>query len=147
MGEFFGAITILLIIIASVIAVIYFVLKGASYFKRTFSVSLWPGVISLCLSLDIIMFGSMASQESDNSSAVAVVVIASLVLLAYTLYRNIRYYRIYSIPAFLLQGLIAIAQLFILIMAIIYLIIRNTAMYKRGQLNQISKLIKLFADI
>ena len=76
MGEFFGAITILLIIIASVIAVIYFVLKGASYFKRTFSVSLWPGVISLCLSLDIIMFGSMASQESDNSSAVAVVVIA-----------------------------------------------------------------------
>ena len=147
MGEFFGAITILLIIIAAVIAVIYFILKGASYFKRTFGVSLWPGVISLCLSLDIIMFGSMASQESGNGSTVAVIVIASLILLAYTLYRDIRYYRIYSIPAFLLQGLIAIAQLFILIMAIVFLIVRNTAMYKRGQLNQVSRLIRLFADI
>jgi len=147
MGEFFGAITILLIIIAAVIAVIYFILKGASYFKRTFGVSLWPGVISLCLSLDIIMFGSMASQESGNGSTIAVIVIASLILLAYTLYRDIRYYRIYSIPAFLLQGLIAIAQLFILIMAIVFLIVRNTAMYKRGQLNQVSRLIRLFADI
>lgn len=147
MGEFFGAITILLIIIAAVIAVIYFILKGASYFKRTFGVSLWPGVISLCLSLDIIMFGSMASQESGNGSTIAFIVIASLVLLAYTLYRDIRYYRIYSIPAFLLQGLIAIAQLFILIMAIVFLIVRNTAMYKRGQLNQVSRLIRLFADI
>ena len=147
MGEFFGAITILLIIIAAVIAVIYFILKGASYFKRTFGVSLWPGVISLCLSLDIIMFGSMASQESGNGSTIAIIVIASLILLAYTLYRDIRYYRIYSIPAFLLQGLIAIAQLFILIMAIAYLIVRNTAMYKRGQLNQVSRLVRLFADI
>ena len=147
MGEFFGAITILLIIIAAVIAVIYFILKGASYFKRTFGVSLWPGVISLCLSLDIIMFGSMASQESGNGSTIAFIVIASLVLLAYTLYRDIRYYRIYSIPTFLLQGLIAIAQLFILIMAIVFLIVRNTAMYKRGQLNQVSRLIRLFADI
>lgn len=147
MGEFFGAITILLIIIAAVIAVIYFILKGASYFKRTFGVSLWPGVISLCLSLDIIMFGSMASQEGGNGSTVAVIVIASLILLAYTLYRDIRYYKLYSIPAFLLQGLIAIAQLFILIMAIVFLIVRNTAMYKRGQLNQVSRLIRLFADI
>ena len=147
MGEFFGAITILLIIIAAVIAVIYFILKGASYFKRTFGVSLWPGVISLCLSLDIIMFCSMASQESGNGSTIAVIGIASLILLAYTLYRDIRYYRIYSIPAFLLQGLIAIAQLFILIMAIVFLIVRNTAMYKRGQLNQVSRLIRLFADI
>ena len=147
MGEIFGAITILLIIIAAVIAVIYFILKGSSYFKRTFGVSLWPGVISLCLSFDIIMFGSMASQESGNGSTVAVIVIASLILLAYTLYRDIRYYKIYSIPAFLLQGLIAIAQLFILIMAIVFLIVRNTAMYKRGQLNQVSRLIRLFADI
>lgn len=147
MGEFFGAITILLIIIAAVIAVIYFILKGASYFKRTFGVSLWPGVISLCLSLDIIMFGSVASQEGGNGSTVAVIVIASLILLAYTLYRDIRYYKLYSIPAFLLQGLIAIAQLFILIMAIVFLIVRNTAMYKRGQLNQVSRLIRLFADI
>lgn len=147
MGEFFGAITILLVIIAAVIAVIYFILKSASYFKRTFGVSLWPGVISLCLSLDIIMFGSMASQESGNGSTIAVIVIASLSLLAYALYRDIRYYRLYSIPAFLLQGLIAIAQLFILIMAIAYLIVRNTAMYKRGQLNQVSRLVRLFADI
>lgn len=147
MGEFFGAITILLIIIAAVIAVIYFILKGASYFKRAFGVSLWPGVISLCLSLDIIMFGSMASQESGNGSTIAIIVIASLILLAYTLYRDIRYYKIYSIPAFLLQGLIAIAQLFIFIMAIVFLIVRNTAMYKRGQLNQVSRLIRLFADI
>ena len=147
MGELFGAITILLIIIAAVIAVIYFILKGASYFKRTFGVSLWSGVISLCLSLDIIMLGSMASQESGTGSTITIVVIVSFLLLAYTLYRDIRHYRIYSIPAFLLQGLIAIAQLFILIMAIVFLFVRNTAMYKRGQLNQVSRLIRLFADI
>lgn len=147
MGEVIGAFTILLLIIAAVIAVIYFILKGASYFKRTFGVSLWPGVISLCLSLDIVMFAGMYMQESGSDSTAVIAIIASLVLLAYTLYRDIRYYRAYSVPAFLLQGLIAVAQLFILIMAIAFMIIRNTAMYKRGQLNQITRLIRLFADI
>ena len=147
MGELIGAFTLLLLIIAAVIAVIYFIIKGASYFKRTFGVSLWPGVISLCLSLDILIFGSAYIQESGDGSATAIIIIASLILLAYTLYRNIRYYRLYSIPAFLLQGLIAVAQLFILIMLIAYLIVRRTNMYKRGQLNQITRFVRMFSEI
>ena len=51
MDSIFGMLAIIILGIAILATLIYLVLKAASYFKRTFGASLWPGVIALCFSL------------------------------------------------------------------------------------------------
>lgn len=47
MDSVFGILAIVILGIAVPATRIYLVLKAASYFKRTFVVSLWPGVIAM----------------------------------------------------------------------------------------------------
>lgn len=47
MDSVFGLLAIIILGIAVLATVIYLILKVASYFKRSFGISLWPGVIAL----------------------------------------------------------------------------------------------------
>lgn len=63
MDSVFGLLAIIILGIAVLATVIYLILKVASYFKRSFSISLWPGVIALCFSVDIAVFTTAAGQK------------------------------------------------------------------------------------
>ena len=74
MDSIFGMLAIIILGIAILATLIYLVLKAASYFKRTFGASLWPGVIALCFSLwrcntpscDSYILPQKLSSFSDN---------------------------------------------------------------------------------
>jgi glucan phosphoethanolaminetransferase (alkaline phosphatase superfamily) len=86
MDSVFGLLAIIILGIAVLATVIYLILKAASYFKRSFGVSLWPGVIALCFSVDIAVFTTAAGQNMGHEFIIVMYIVAGL-LLAYTLYR------------------------------------------------------------
>lgn len=125
---------------------IYLILKVASYFKRTFGVSLWPGVIALCFSADIAVFATAAGQNMGHKFTIVMYIAAGL-LLAYTLYRDIRYYELHSIPAFLLQLLLAVAQIILLIIVIAVEFARSNAAHKTERVRRRAAALSVLLDI
>lgn len=136
MGEIIGILALVLLGIAAVCAITYFILKAASYFKRTFGKSLWPGVIALCLSLDLAIAAAMCIQDESSGTMTTVLIVASTVLFAYCLYRDIRYYRLYSIPAFLLQLLLAIVQVVLIIIVFFSRAAKRAGVFRSERVRQ-----------
>jgi hypothetical protein len=107
---------------------------------------LWPGVIALCFSLDIAVFSTAAGQSIGHEFIIVMYIAAGL-LLAYTLYRDIRYYKLHSIPAFLLQLVLAVAQIIILIIVIAVRIAKSTTSYRAGRGRRRATLLGALLDI
>ena len=146
MDSVFGLLAIIILGIAVLATVIYLILKAASYFKRSFGVSLWPGVIALCSSVDIAVFTTAAGQNMGHEFIIVMYIVAGL-LLAYTLYRDIRYYKLHSIPAFLLQLLLAVAQIILLIIVIAVKFARSNAAYKTERVRRRAAALGVLLDI
>lgn len=130
MGEVIGLLALVLLGIAVVCVVTYLILKAAAYFKRTYGKSLWPGVVSMCFALDLTIAAAMCSQEEFSNELIPILIIAAVVLLGYALYRDIRYYRIYAIPAILLQLLLAVVQVVILLIVIMSYMAKRSGIYR-----------------
>lgn len=130
MGEVVGVLALALLGIAVLCALTYLILKAAAYFKRTYGKSLWPGVVSMCLALDLAIVAVMCSQEESSAGIIPTLIITAVVFFGYALYRDIRYYRVYSIPAILLQVLLSIVQVVILIIVIMSFMAKQTGVYR-----------------
>lgn len=147
MWEIVGILALVLLGIAAICTITYFILKAASYFKRTFGKSLWPGVIALCLSLDLAIAAAMCSQDEASRTLTTVLIVASTVLFAYCLYRDIRFYRIYSIPAFLLQLLLAVVQVMMIIIVFLSKSSKSTGAYRSERVRQRAARLGYILDI
>lgn len=147
MGEIIGILALVLLGIAAVCAITYFILKAASYFKRAFGKSLWPGVIALGLSFDLAIAAAMFSQDKSYGPMTTVLIVAFTVLFAYCLYRDIRYYRLYSIPAFLLQLLLAIVQVVLIIIIIFSRAAKSAREYRSERVRQRAARLGYILDI
>lgn len=130
MGEVVGVLALVLLGIAVLCALTYLILKAAAYFKRTYGKSLWPGVVSMSLALDLAIAVALCSQEESSAEIVPILIIAVILLLGYALYRDIRYYRARSILAILLQLLLSVVQVVILIIVIMSYMARQTGAYR-----------------
>lgn len=146
MGSLFGALAIIILGFAVIATLAYLILKAASFFKRTFGVSLWPGMIALCFSVDIFTFSALSQYSMDNTTMIVLYIAAGL-LLAYALYRDIRYYRLYSIPAFLLQLLLAITQIIILVFVIMVRLAKSNAAFKTERVRRRATALGILLDI
>lgn len=146
MNSVFGALAIIILGIAIIATAIYLILKAASYFKRTFGISLWPGVIALCFALDIAIFSTAAGQNMGHGFMTAMYIAAGL-LLTYTLYRDIRYYKLHSIPAFLLQILLSVAQIILLIIVVVIRFAKSNAAYKTERVRRRAAALGVLLDI
>ena len=106
---------------------------------------MWPGVIALCFALDIAVFSTAAGQNMGHGFMTAMYISAGL-LLTYTLYRDIRYYKLHSIPAFLLQILLSVAQIILLIIVVIRFAKSNAA-YKTERVRRRAAALGVLLDI
>lgn len=127
------------IVIGIAVAVLfgYFIMKVTAFYKSRFGVSMGPSIISICLSVDLFLVASLLYQNGGDENYTLVFNIVATIMMAYGIYRDIKYYRKMALGAILFQVLVALLQVFIVSAAIITLIVRKVIKRRNDQLNTI----------
>lgn len=136
---------ICLLCFAGCVALFYLIIKAASFFKKTFGKSLWLGVILSCLSVDLFLTTLVLFQNDESISMRIALTVASVFLFLITVIIDVRYYKVYAIPAFLLQVFLALLQLIVLIVVICGIMFKNT--YNGSNTQKQLKILKYLSDI
>jgi len=147
MNEIYISLGIILLVIAIASAIVYLVLRVTKYYKQKFGIKMGPTILMMCLAFDLLVVASLLYGNGGDEQWILIFNCASLVVFGCGMWRNIKYYKMYTFGALGIQLLFTIAQFVVLLAVLITLLIRRLIKRQNDQMRMILGWTKLLLNM
>lgn len=147
MVEVLVLIGIVLITIIIAFFLLYSIFKMASFFKKTYGKSIWPGVIFASLSLDLLLLGIYIIHDEEYSSYAIGFITIALVVYVINVLSTIRKFNKHILQAVILQIVLACLQVVIFALILLNVLVKRIVRTRMGFIKRAFNWTSIIFDI